>query len=565
MKTDHEIMAKRVKTPLNKALDACKPVLGSVVIFSLFINLLMLVGPMYMLQIYDRVLASRSTETLLMLSLVVLLLLIIYGILESIRSRVLVRTGVKFNNELAPTLFDAVFKNAIRVSGGAQSQALRDMDTVREVMSGSGILAFCDSPWVPLFLAGIFLIHPWLGFVALGGAIAIFILAVANELLTGRKLREGGVQSILATSYATSSLKNAEVAQAMGMTSAIKQRWTDRHGDMLSSQSVASARAGSVLATSKSFRLVVQSAILGLGAYLAIQREISPGAMIAASIIMGRALAPVEMAVGNWKSFSSARSAFQRLQLLFASVTLDDERIALPEPEGQISVEGIIAAPPGIKAAVLKGITFSLNVGESLAIIGPSAAGKSTLARVLVGVWPAAAGAVRLDGSELKHWNVEQLGRQVGYLPQDVELFSGSIAENISRFSEKDDEAVIQAAKLAGVHEMVQRMPDGYETEIGDGGQALSGGQRQRIALARALYKEPCFIILDEPNASLDKAGEEALSDALRSLKKMKKTLIIISHKPNLLSLVDKILVLNQGVMQSYGARDDILRQLANG
>jgi len=558
-------MKQRLNTPLNDAFNACKPILGSVVIFSFFINMLMFVGPMYMLQIYDRVLSSRSEYTLLMLSLVVLLLFMIYGILEAVRSRILVRTGVKFNNVLAPPLLDTVFKQAVKVSGGAQGQALRDMDTVREVLSGSGILAFCDAPWVPIFLAGCFLIHPWLGFLALGGAILIFLLALANELLTGKKLREGGAQSIRATAYATSSLKNAEVAQSMGMTSALKERWTNRHGEMLLSQSIASSRAGSVLATSKFIRVTVQSAVLGLGAYLALQQEITPGAMIAASIIMGRALAPVEMAVGNWKAYSSARSAAQRLQLLFKSVPLDKERMALPDPEGQISAEGIIAAPPGTQLAILKGITFSLDAGETLAIIGPSAAGKSTLARVLVGVWPVAQGAVRLDGSELKHWDSEQLGKHVGYLPQDVELFAGSIAENISRFSEPDDEAVIRAANLAGVHEMVQRMPNGYETEIGEGGQALSGGQRQRIALARALYNEPCLIVLDEPNASLDKAGEEALADALRALKKLKKTVIVISHKPSLLSLVDKILVMNQGTIQSFGARDDVLKQLASG
>jgi PrtD family type I secretion system ABC transporter len=555
-------MKQRLNTPLNDAFNACKPVLGSVVIFSFFINLLLFVGPMYMLQIYDRVLSSRSEYTLLMLSLVVVMLFMVYGTLEGVRSRILVRTGVKFNNVLAPTLFDTVFKHAIKVSGGAQGQALRDMDTVREVLSGSGILAFCDAPWVPIFLAGCFLIHPWLGYLSLAGAVLIFILAIVNELLTGKKLREGGAQSIVATSYASSTLKNAEVAQAMGMTGAIKDRWATRHGDMLYSQSVASASAGSVLATSKFVRVTVQSAVLGLGAYLALQQEITPGAMIAASIIMGRALAPVEQAVGNWKQFSAARSATQRLQMLFQSIPLDSERMSLPDPEGEINVEGVVAAPPGSQLAVLKGISFSLSASETLAIIGPSAAGKSTLARVLVGVWPVAQGAVRLDGSELKHWNKEQLGKHVGYLPQDVELFAGTIAENISRFSETDDEVVIRAAELAGVHEMIQRLPNGYETEIGEGGQALSGGQRQRIALARALFNEPCFIVLDEPNASLDKAGEEALADALRSLKKMKKTVIVISHKPSLLSLVDKILVMHLGTVQTFGARDDVLKQL---
>lgn len=555
-------MKQRLNTPLNDAFNACKPVLGSVVIFSFFINLLLFVGPMYMLQIYDRVLSSRSEYTLLMLSLVVVMLFMVYGTLEGVRSRILVRTGVKFNNVLAPTLFDTVFKHAIKVSGGAQGQALRDMDTVREVLSGSGILAFCDAPWVPIFLAGCFLIHPWLGYLSLAGAVLIFILALVNELLTGKKLREGGAQSIVATSYASSTLKNAEVAQAMGMTGAIKDRWATRHGDMLYSQSVASASAGSVLATSKFVRVTVQSAVLGLGAYLALQQEITPGAMIAASIIMGRALAPVEQAVGNWKQFSAARSATQRLQMLFQSIPPDSERMSLPDPEGEINVEGVVAAPPGSQLAVLKGISFSLSAGETLAIIGPSAAGKSTLARVLVGVWPVAQGAVRLDGSELKHWNKEQLGKHVGYLPQDVELFAGTIAENISRFSETDDEVVIRAAELAGVHEMIQRLPNGYETEIGEGGQALSGGQRQRIALARALFNEPCLIVLDEPNASLDKAGEEALADALRSLKKMKKTVIVISHKPSLLSLVDKILVMHLGTVQTFGARDDVLKQL---
>ncbi len=553
---------KTPKTPLDEALAECRGSLGATAVFSLFINLLMFVSPLYMLNIYDRVLSSRNETTLLMITIVAGGMLVVYALLEMIRSRVLVRIGIGLDQSIKGRVFSSVFDGFLRNPGGGHAQAVRDLDAVREFLTGSGLLTLCDAPWVPIFIAACFYIHPYLGLLAAASAVIIFILALANELATRTPLREASSKSVGATNYVGASLRNAEVLRAMGMLPAIRGRWTAAHNEALALQSHASNRAGLILAGSKFFRIFSQVGVLGLGALLAIEQEISPGAMIAASILMGRALAPVEMAVGNWKGFVHFRVAYARLQALFQAAPDEEERMPLPAPTGAVSLEAVVAVPPGQKTPVLRGISFALRPGDSLGVIGPSAAGKSSLARVLVGVWPTLSGAVRIDGAELRHWLPEELGPHIGYLPQDVELFKGTVAENIARFGEIDPVAVVEAARKAGVHDMIQQLAEGYDTQIGEGGAALSGGQRQRLGLARALYASPAFVVLDEPNASLDQAGEEALAQAMASMKADGQTVVVITHRPNLLSLVDRILVMKAGTVQALGPRDQVLSQV---
>jgi ATP-binding cassette subfamily C protein len=549
-------------TVISEAFRATRPGFLTAIFFSFFINILAFVSPLYMLQIYDRVITSRNTMTLIALSVIAVFLVLVYAALEKVRSAILVRLGILFSNLSRTRLFDAVLRGNLLQPGRGHTQALRDLDTIREFLTGSGLISFCDAPWVPIFVVGCFLLHPWYGFIATAGAVLIFCFAIANELLTRKQLKAASTSVIVASSYASATFRNAEVLHAMGMLPGLRDRWLRRQDEGLKFQAVASDRAGHLIAASKFLRVFLQIAILGTGAYLSIEQESTPGAMIAASIIMGRALAPVEMAVANWKGFIAARSAYDRILMLFGILPEEVEKLPLPVPEGHLSVENIIAVPPGAKEPVLRGISFALRPGEVLGILGPSAAGKSSLARVLVGVWSTAHGKVRIDGAEISHWAPERLGRHIGYLPQDVELFSGSIAENIARFNELDEVEIITAARMAGVHDMVQALPAGYNTQIGEGGHALSGGQRQRIGLARALYGKPAYIILDEPNASLDADGEAALLSAIHQLRQDGSTVVLITHKTNILATVDKILVLSHGQVASFGSRDEILSKL---
>jgi len=544
---------------LASAFRALRGAFTATVIFSFFINMLMFVAPLYMLQVYDRVLGSRNETTLVMLTIIAGAMLFVFGLLELVRSRVLVRIGAKLDAQLNTQVFSAVFDRSVVQPSGANSQALRDLDSVREFMTGQGLIAFCDAPWVPLFLVVVFLFHPLLGFVALAGAIIIFSLALANEFFTRKPLAEASKSNVGANNFVGTSLRNAEVVSAMGMLPGIMRRWTEKHGEVLGRQAMASDRAGLILASSKAIRMFLQVCMLGTGAYLALQREITPGTMIAGSILMGRALAPVEAAVGQWRGFVNARTAYQRLNQLMLSVDEDKERMPLPAPKGAISVQRAVVAPPGSRTPVLKGVSFDLAPGESLGIIGPSGAGKSTLARVLMGVWPVASGHVRLDEADIADWDKLELGPYLGYLPQDVELFDGTVAENIARFQEVDPDEVVRAARLAGVHEMILHLPEGYDTQIGAGGQSLSGGQRQRVALARALYGDVRFVLLDEPNANLDSEGEKALTDALAQLKEEGKTVAMITHRPALLSSADKVLALDSGQVQAFGPRQEVL------
>jgi ATP-binding cassette, subfamily C, bacterial len=547
---------------LSEAFRATKSGFLTAILFSFFINILAFVGPIYMLQIYDRVITSRNTTTLLVLTLIAGYLLIAYALLEKVRSAVLVRLGTLFAAKARGPLFNAVLRGTILQPGAAHTQALRDLETIREFLTGAGLLSFCDAPWVPIFVLGCFILHPWYGWIAAGGAALIFGLAVANELLTRAQLKRASLNSVAASAYASATFRNAEVLHAMGMLRGLRERWlaTQDHG--LNLQAAASDRAGYLIAASKFTRAFLQVSILGSGAYLSIMQDSTPGAMIAASIIMSRALAPVEIAVANWRGFIAARAAFDRIRTLLALIPAETKKMALPAPSGDISVENVIAGAPGIQEAILHGMSFIVRPGEILGVVGPSAAGKSSLARVLVGVWPPVVGKVRIDGANLLHWNAEQLGRHIGYLPQDVELFSGSIAENICRFEQLDHEEVIAAAKMAGVHDMIQTMPAGYNTQIGEGGHALSGGQRQRIGLSRALYRKPTFIVLDEPNANLDADGEAALLLAVQQLRQQGSTVVLITHKANILAITDKILVLAQGRIQGFGMRDEILNKL---
>ncbi|KQT51971.1 peptidase [Aureimonas sp. Leaf454] len=547
---------------LRRAFAVCKSNFLFVVLFSFFINLLLFVSPLYMIQVYDRVLASRNEVTLVMVTILAVALLVVYAALESIRSRILVRTGARFDKFIGQTVFKTSFRGHLRSPGGGYSQPIRDLDTVREFLTGGGIITFCDAPWMPIFLTVCYMIHFWIGVVATIGAITIFALALANELMTRRHLKDASAASIGANQYVSTTLRNAEIIHALGMMGSISHRWEQLHDRALGLQAKASDRAGSILAVSKFVRTVLQIAILGVGAYLVLESEVTGGAMIASSIMMGRALAPVEGAVAQWKGFVATRGAYDRLSKLFQDNASEPERMPLPAPTGAISLEQLIVAPPGSRVATLKSVNMQIQPGEVIGVIGPSGAGKSTFARALTGVWPPLSGHVRLDGADIDNWHSELLGPHMGYLPQDVELFSGTIAENISRFATVDPDEVVKAAQKAGVHEMILQLPEGFNTKIGEGGRSLSGGQRQRIGLARALYGDPKIIILDEPNSSLDSHGEAALAQALRTAKSEGRTILVISHRASLLNEVDKLAVFTGGTLTMYGPTREVMERL---
>jgi PrtD family type I secretion system ABC transporter len=532
----------------------------AVVVFSFFINLLMFVAPLYMLQVYDRVLTSRNETTLVMLTILAIGALALFGGLELIRSRVLVRMGARLDELLSEATFRAAFRRTLRDQRPGYGQLLRDLDQIREFISGSGLTALCDAPWVPLFLALVFFFHPLLGLVATVAAVVIFTLALSNELLTRGPIRSASRETNRANTFVETALRNSQAAAAMGMTPNLEQRWRGYHRGALGDQARASDRAGTILATSKAMRMGFQVAILGTGAYLVLQQATTPGTMIAASIVMGRALAPVEQAVGQWRAFVNARTAYDRLRNMIG-VAESPASMPLPAPEGRLTVERAVVVPPGGKTPVVKGVSFELEPGEMLGIIGPSGAGKSTLARSLLGVWPLGNGHVRLDGAEIWDWESDELGPYLGYLPQDIELFDGTASENIARFGEVDHDKVVAAAQLAGVHEMILRLPDGYDTWIGPGGQVLSGGQQRGVALARALYGDVRLVVMDEPNANLDQEGEQQVLKALSELKERKVTTVVITHRPQMLASADRIITLRDGQVAAAGPRDEMFKR----
>lgn len=547
--------------PFQQALTTYRTIIIATMSFSVAINVLMFVSPLYMLQVYDRVLHSRSEMTLMMLTLIALAMLALYGLLEWIRSRVLVRAGMRFDEMIAKGVFSRVITSTLKHPQGRTEFALMDIDRLREFLTGSGLIALCDLPWMPIFLAVCFFFHPLIGWISTAGAVVVFALAIANEFMTKKELSKATVAGQGAMHFSNSTLMNVEVIRALGMEDSLRGRWGVLHRNMLEHQAVASDRSGALLSLSKFVRMGLQTIILGAGAYLALEAAISPGSIIAASIMMGRALQPVDQVVGQWKQFLGARQAYARLNKIFVEMPEEEDKLPLPAPSGTLTVEQLAVAAPGGKAPLVHSVTFQVNPGEAVAIVGPSGAGKSSLVRALVGIWAPAAGSIRLDGSELQHWEANALGRHLGYLPQSVELFAGTIAENISRFQEDaTPEGIIEAAKLANVHQLIQNLPDGYDTQIGVGGRQLSGGQRQRVGLARALYGNPSVIVLDEPNANLDSEGEEALNQVIVQLKSMGKSILFVSHKMSLVAMSDKTLVLAQGRMQGYGATRDLLQ-----
>lgn len=553
----------RHRDELRDALQASRNSFLFAGFFSLFINLLMLVPALYMLQVYDRVLASSSAPTLIMLSILVVFLFIVMGLLEVLRARILVRVSARLDMLLNPRLFTAMFDSKLRDGRGAGTQPIDDLTNLRQFLTGNGLFAFFDAPWMPLYVFVLFLMHPWFGWFAICGALILFTLATANELATRQPIGKANALAIGARNYLGGNLRNAEAMEAMGMLGRVHQRWFARHREVLALQALASDRAGFLASTSKVLRVTLQSLILGLGAYLVIEQVSTPGIMIAASIILGRALAPVDLLIGSWKGFLTARSAYTRLHDLLGLIPERPRFMSLPAPTGSLTLDGVLAAPPGSNVPVLRGIRFEIAAGEIVGVIGPSAAGKSTLARVVLGVWPAASGKVRLSGADINHWNREELGPHIGYLPQDIELFDGTVSENIARFGEVDSEKVVAAAQRAQVHDMILRLPKGYDTPIGDGGAVLSGGQRQRIGLARAMYGKPVLVVLDEPNSNLDDQGEAALVKAIAQLKADGSTVLIITHRPSILNSVDKILVLREGQVEVFGPRDQVLAQFA--
>ena len=548
---------------LMAALKACKGSFISVGFFSFFVNALMLVPSFYMLQVYGRVVTSGSIPTLVMLTLIMTILLGTMGSLEWVRSRIMVRLSTRLDVLLSRDLYRASFRKALD-SGGmdASAQPLNDLTGLRQFLTGNGLFAFFDTPWLPVYIGVMFLFHPWYGWFAIACAIVLLVLAVVNEKLTGKAIAEANRQNIAANLHTNKTLRNAEVIESMGMLETLMGRWGARQRQVLLLQSQASDKGGMVTSFSKTFRMLSQSLILGLGAYLAVEHEINPGLMIAGSILLGRALAPIDLMIGSWKGFISARSQYARLNEILDEQQAEPQRMSLPAPEGHVLVENLIVSAPGSKTPILKNISFAVPAGSIVGVIGPSASGKSTLARALLGVWAPQHGVVRLDGADINNWDKRELGPYVGYLPQDIELFEGSISENIARFRDVDPEKVIQAAKTAGVHEMILQLQEGYDTVIGTAGVNLSGGQRQRIGLARAIYGNPRLIILDEPNSNLDEVGERALALAIQQLKATGATVFIITHRTSILAQLDRLLVLSNGAIALYGPREKVMAEL---
>lgn len=550
------------RTELAEVLFSFRKAFYTAGLFSMFINVLGLAPSIYMLQVYDRVLQSRNVTTLVMLTLILLVFYTILGMLELARSKLLIRVGAQLDVKLNDRVFVASFEQNLKRAGGNAGQALNDLTNIRQFLTGNGLFAFFDAPWAPVYLLVIFMFSPWLGGFALLSAIALFSLAWATEMATRKPLAEAAMTAASAGNFATNNLRNAEVIEAMGMLDNLKRRWLVRQLKFLSLQNEASDKAAVISATTKATRIAVQSLMLGGGALLVIDGAMTPGSMIAGSILLGKALGPVELAIGIWKQLLSARTAYHRLEGLLQNNPVRDAGMSLPRPQGKLLVEGVTATPPGTQTVVLKQVGFAVSAGEVVGVIGPSASGKSTLARLMVGVWPTVAGKVRLDGADVFSWNKQRLGPAVGYLPQDIELFEGSIAENIARFGQVDSDKVVEAAQLAGVHEMILRFPKGYDTPIGEGGSSLSGGQRQRIGLARAMYGNPAFVVLDEPNSNLDEIGEAALVRAVLELKRRGTTVMLITHRTSILAAVDKLLLLVEGAVQLYGPRDQVLQAI---
>jgi ATP-binding cassette subfamily C protein/ATP-binding cassette subfamily C protein EexD len=547
---------------LSRALTACRTQFAVVGVFSLVLNLLQLTISLYMMQVFDRVLATRSTDTLLWLTVVAIFAIAVLSLLEGVRSQIMQRLATWVEARVAPEGFARALEATLR-NRPYRMEALRDLSVCRNWLSGAGALTLYDVPWVPVYLAVIFLLHPILGCIALAGAVILFALALTSELATSGPLRQAGTAGIAAQKRADAIARNAEAADAMGMLPALLRVWQTTTAKALPLQDLAATRSAMLMGLTKFVRLAVQIAVLGVGAYLTLNQELTSGASIAGSIIMGRALAPVEQLIGGWKALVNVRQALKRLHGFLAMPRIRPDGEPLPAPKGRLTAERLTWAVPGQQNAVIKGVSFTLEPGEVLGIIGPSGSGKTTLLRLLAGTLPPIAGSARLDGADLSTWPREDLGRYIGYLPQDVELFEGTVFRNIARLQEEvDPDEVYRAATLAGCHEAILRLPQGFETEIADGAPSLSGGQRQMVGLARAFFGNPRLVILDEPDSSLDGDAEARLREGLAALKATGTTIVLVSHRPSLIQGVDKVLVMRDGAAELFGPRAEVLNRL---
>ncbi len=548
------------QSEIRAAIDASRRAFFATGVFSFFINILMLAGPLFMLQVYDRVMTSGSVPTLVALTIMTALIYGIIGILELVRSRVVVRVGVEVDQRVGDRIFEASLRRNI-ASQGASVPALRELDNLRQFLASPGPITFFDAPWTPVYLLVIFMVHWMLGLAATFGALMLLGLAWISEARSRAPLAEANKAANASIELAETGQRNAETITAMGMTNAYRTRWQKANREALAWQIVASDRLGGLSSLSKTLRLLGQSLMLAIGAWLALRSEISPGSIIAGTIIFGRALAPVEQAIGHWRSFLKAFESYRKLDGLLAAEPPSRPRTHLPAPNGRLEVAGLRMAAPETRQLILAGITFTVEPGRMVAVIGPSASGKSTLARALVGLWQPVAGHVRLDGARLDQWHPEDLGRHIGYLPQNVELFAGSVRENISRFREDaTDEAVVEAAKQAHAHDLILALPNGYETQLGNFGTYLSGGQRQRIALARALFGNPALVVLDEPNSNLDRTGDEALSAAVDGMRKRGQAIVLVAHRVQAISKADNLLYIDGGIQRAFGPTANVLK-----
>lgn len=548
---------------MQEFLRSCRYFFGYAFFFSMFVNVLQLTFSIYMLQVYDKVLTSYNLSTLAVITIAAVIALVVLALLEWIRSRLLVRAGIEFDRMLSLPVLNENLKNATVPAGGASAKQgnLRDVQMLRNFLGGNAVFAFFDVPWMPIYFALIFILHPDLGLVAVFGGVMVFVLGFLTERFTRKRLESATMLNAHASNFLGATMRNASIVRSMGMINNVAGRWSKMNDIVIELQTRASRSAGLLHSVSKSLRVGLQVLIYAVGAYLAVTHESTAGVMIAASIVMGRALAPIDQAMATYKQSLEASGAYRRLKKMLDSPKAPPS-MNLPDPVGELSTENLVFAANG--RHIIKGMSFRLPAGQSLAIIGPSAAGKSTLCKLLLGIWAPTGGKVRIDRADIATWDSEKLGPFIGYLPQDVELFAGSIAENIARLGAVDSEKVILAAKLAGVHNMILSLPKGYDTQIGDQGAVLSGGQRQRIGLARALYGNPRVVVLDEPNSNLDEEGEACLLQAVLNLKQLKATVVLVTHKPNILSIVDNIMLVQDGQIAMCGPRQEVLAKLAN-
>jgi len=549
------------RSELAAALASCRGAFIGTALISGMSNILTLAGAMFMLEIYDRVLPSRSLPTLVGLVVLVAGLFTALGILDAIRGRILARIGGALDETLSGRVYDTLVRLPLLTGNrGDGLQPLRDLDAIRSYLSSLGPVALFDLPWIPLYLAICFAFHPLIGFTALGGAIILIGLTVLTEMLLRAPTKTATEAAVSRNGLAETSRRNAEALTAMGMVGRIAERWSEANRQYMSSQRRASDVGGGLGAIAKVLRMMLQSGVLAVGAYLVIHGEATAGIIIAGSILSARALAPVDLAIAHWKGFVAARQSWHRLTRLLSALPAPVARMQLEAPAHSLSVENVSVVPPGAQRAVVQDVGFKLEAGQGLGIIGPSGSGKSSLVRLLVGVWHPARGGVRLDGATLDQWSPDALGRHVGYLPQDVELLSGTVAQNIARFEAKpDSKAVIAAAKEVGVHDLIVTLPQGYDTPVGEQGTALSAGQAQRVALARAVYRNPFLVVLDEPNSNLDSEGDEALTHAILGVRERKGIVIVVTHRPSAIAGVDQVLVMSKGRMQTFGPKDEIL------